>query len=141
MIGLLVSLVIWPINFVIGIVKRFGHCIALLQYSVTLALVGLLGLVLHLLGLAGLVTAVVLVVESRMHSPAMLVSTPGGIRVLVIAGASVAALVAESLLGDHSMDKAVEEDYRQEVRMRSRVEAEEEDRRARMRRRSPQSRL
>jgi len=140
-IGLLVSLVIWPINFVIGIVKRFGHCIALLQYSVTLALVGLLGLVLHLLGLAGLVTAVVLVVESRMHSPAMLVSTPGGIRVLVIAGASVAALVAESLLGDHSMDKAVEEDYRQEVRMRSRVEAEEEDRRARMRRRSPQSRL
>lgn len=141
MIGLLVSLVMWPINFVIGTVKRFGHCIALLQYSVTLALVGLLGLVLHLLGLAGLVTAVVLVMESRMHSPAMLVSTPGGIRILVIAGASVAALAAESLLGDHGMDKAMEDDYRREVRMRARVEAEEADRRARMQRRRPQSRL
>lgn len=141
MIGLLVSLVIWPINFVIGIVKRFVGCLGMLRYSVTQALVGLLALMLHLLGLAGLVTAVVLVVESRMHSPAMLVSTPGGIRVLVIAGASVAALAAESLLGDHGMDKAVEDDYRREVRMRARVEAEEADRRARMQRRSPQSRL
>ena len=59
----------------------------------------------------------------------------------MIVGASVAALVAESLLGGQMRDKAVEEDYRREVRMRARVEAEEEDRRARMRRRSPQSRL
>lgn len=140
MVGLLVSLVMWPVHFVIGILKRFVACLGMVKYSVTQALVGLLALVLHLLGLAGLVTVVVLVVKSHMGSPGMLVSTPAGIRVLVVVGASVAALVVESVLGDRGMDKAMEDDYRRQVRMWARVEAEEE-RRARMGRRGPGPRL
>lgn len=132
MIGLLFSLVMWPINFVIRIIKRLTACIRMLQYSVSLALVGLLELVLHLLGTSGLVAVVVLIVTGGMSSPAMLVSTPEGIRVLVVAGAAVVALVTESLLGDHMTDQAREDDYRRELRMRTRVEAEEADRLARI---------
>lgn len=123
------QLLLWPFKFVWGYLKAIGWGFYLMTVDVVAGLMTLGGVLLKLLGTAGLVASVVwaFTVEGSSLTAFLMSCVRHG--VVWLAVGSVVALGVSALLFDLADDRCGEVDYRQDVRMRRRVEREEAERR------------